>query len=283
MDWLASARCLSPAAPSIRSAEAHGAIRQALATVSRRDHQRLIEEGLTPRWSGLHCRARHTHGTDNNKSIAIPCHVRTWCSRLAASAGDTPRNEFRSRSDLRQGSRHYQSCICEPSHSRWASETNAPNIPALGVRPSFVNNRNPRLSEQSGTNALDIGPSPLGAGFSAAASGLAMGRALVVTDDSTAAKAAAAITAPMNFNTRALNLRPQPRQAVLETRRLLRRRAALSILKVSAQTVCRHSLRMPTSHVLAVWTPTHSDYRGQRLYRAGHTPAESACANAPFR
>jgi hypothetical protein len=89
MDWLASARCLSPAAPSIRSAEAHGAIRQALATVSRRDHQRLIEEGLTPRWSGLHCRARHTHGTDNNKSIAIPCHVRTWWSRLAASAGDT--------------------------------------------------------------------------------------------------------------------------------------------------------------------------------------------------
>src|SRR5262249_59520778 len=25
---------------------------------------------------------------------------------------------------------------------------------------------------------------------------------------------------------------------------------------------------------------THSDYRGQRLYRPGHTPAESICANA---
>ena len=186
---------------------------------------------------------------------------------------------------MRQGSRHYQSCICELSHSRRASEPNAPNIPALGVGPSFVNNRNPCLSERSGTNAVEIGPSPLGAGFSETssgfASGLAMGRALVVADrhNSTPVKAAAAITAPMNFNKTALNLRPRPRKAVLETRRPLRRRAALSIQKVSAQTVCRRSLRMPTSHVLAVCAPTHSDYRGQRLYRAGHTPAESTCAN----
>ena len=122
----------------------------------------------------------------------------------------------------------------------------------------------------------------MGAGFSEASSGLAsaMGRALVVadSDDSTPAKAAAAITAPTNFNT-TLNLRPQPRKAVLETRRPLRQRAALSIQKVSAQTVCRRSLRMPTSHVLAVCASTHSDYRGQRLYRAGYTSAESTCAN----
>jgi len=87
-------------------------------------------------------------------------------------------------------------------------------MPALGVGPSLVNNRNPRLSERSGTNAVEIGPSPLGAGLSEAASGfasgLAMGRALVVADShvNTPAKAAAAITAPMNFNITALNLPP---------------------------------------------------------------------------
>src|SRR5262245_54960942 len=145
--------------------------------------------------------------------------------------------------------------------------------------PDFPSDRVPMAME----------PSPLRAGFKEASSGFASvpptGRALVVADrhDSTLAKAAAAISAPMNFNKTALNLRPQPRKAVLETRRPLRRRAALSILKGSAQTVCRRSLRMPTSHVLTVCAPTHSDYRGQRLYRAGHTPAETTGANAHFR